>query len=257
MAKQSLFAKQQEPAPAPTGIAVVIPGMSGMQAIAPPEPSGPSSAYVWFAGAKSPKWAEFVGKHPGLQQGEAFLILPDADAVRLGTSITYYLLDAMKYFASLNGEADGYSVKRAYREKPENVEKVREFLSTLLLVQTPQGIVPATMRASDAMCQGVYTSVTTATVDAQSPDWVTRSAEHAVTANIPDPRFRFKTVLTWKPRKSRTGNTYQISKASIVPSSIADALAVKSATEAPDFAEAMSQAKESFDGWKQEIESKM
>lgn len=258
MAKQSLFS-QQKPAATETPQSLVMPDMpgGGLTAIVPPEERGPASTWVWFAGRRSAKWAEFAAKFQGLAAGEAILMHPDGE-IRLGTSVSYFLLDGFQYFATLKGEEDNYAILKAWADAPDPAPKgarVSEYLSLLVLVVHEGKGYPATMRVSDAMARGPHLSIKTATVEALSPEWGTRSAEHATTLAIPDPRFRFKSLLTWRPKKSSTGNTYQISKVSILPTTAGDVAIVKGLGE--EGSAAMEEAKEAFDAWKIEVQSKM
>ena len=248
MAKQSLFAASQPKPTESTAVGFPIPAATGMQDVHVPDKKGPDHSFIMFASPKSERWADNVKDFPGLQPGDAILIERGADSVRLGASLTFFLVDAFSYYAKCDSK--GAILKASHEESDATP---RQFLSVLLLLVHDGRAIPATCRFGDATCQAPGVSVKTVRERAASPEWATLSAEHAATLSIPDPRFRFKTLATWKGQKSRsTGNTYQISKATIVPTSAGDA-ALLSAVDG----EAMAAAKESFDSWRGTVEGKM
>lgn len=248
MAKQSLFAASQPKPTESTAIGFPMPEASGMRDVKIPDKSGPDHSFIMFASPKSERWADNVKDFPGLQPGDAILIERGADSVRLGASLAFYLVDAFSYFAKCDSKG---AIVRASHEESEATP--RQFLSVLMLLVHDGRMIPATCRFGDAMCQAPCEAIRTAREHAVSPEWGTKSAEHAATLSIPDPRFRFKTVMTWAGKKSRsTGNTYQISKAVIQPATAGDAGLFAAVDR-----EAMQAAKESWDAWRAEVEGKM
>ena len=255
MAKPSLFSKSQQPAPSNLP---ALPSMGGnLTGVKPPEPTGAASGYVFFAGQKSPKWPDLAEQFPGLQQNDAILISPDADPIRLGGEVRYFLLDAIQYWGQLDGQ---FHLQRAWMEAPEkqtNGVRVHEYLSLLVLVEHGGELFPATMRVSDAMCQAPYESVRIATDDATKPEWAQKSPDHAASLSIQQPNLRFKTHMTWKPRKSRGNYTYFQSVAKIHPTSAGDAQMLAACAQDAGKKELLAKAQESFGDWKETVASKV
>ncbi len=251
MAKQSLFAQQNPPAVVePSSTAMTFPGGGhNLDGIEPPEKSGPDNSFVMFANPKSDRWQENLAAHPGLQKGDAILIQRGGDTIRLGGSLTYYLVDALRFWAEVDSSG---KVLAAYADENGD-DGVSECFSALVLLLHEGRLIPATIRFKDAMASGALAGLRELQA-AKTKEWLAKSAEHALAASIPDPRFRFKTTLTWGPKKSRSsGRTYMCSAAKFTPSSAADALAFQSQDVREDF----KAAKEAFDSWVAEVRGKM
>lgn len=252
MAKQSLFAQQNPPAAVepPASTAMTFPGgENNLDNIEPPEKSGPDNSFVMFANPKSDRWQENAAAFPGLQKGEALLILRGGDTIRLGGSLTYYLVDGFRFWAEVDTNG---AVTAAYAEERDDI-KASECFSALVILLHEGRMIPATIRFKDAMAAGPLAGLRELQA-AKTKEWLAKSAEHALAASIPDPRFRFKTLLSWGPKKSRSsGRTYMNSTAKFVPSSAADSLAFRSQDVREDF----DAAKGAFDSWVAEVKEKM
>lgn len=274
MAKQSLFnraAPASSPsaaaAPATTETSLAVPFGTGMMKTAaaatrPDEASGPSNPYVTHINSKSDKWADYSQQFPGLQSGDAILVHPDRDPVRM-TSLTFYLLDYYRYFAQLNPQ--DFSVSRAWPDSADAdamkklTPRVHETVSALILVSLPDGgIVPATYRVSDGMTQGMKKAFLVATEETDTDGWFARSNDHAVSKKIDSPNLRAKFTLTWSPTKSKaSGYTYFTSKLSVAATTVGDFLSLTQQTSTEESKADYQNALESFTAWVERVGAKI
>jgi len=217
--KKSLFGQQQQS----NVPAVSLPTGSNMATVQTPERESYSN-YVAFMHRDKGKWSDVIAKIPGLGDGDAVLF-GDGEPVKL-SPFTFWLLDVIQYWCIKGGPPD-YKPTKSWFAKPDsdkfNGQRINEVLSAMILVQHGEEIIPATIRVQDAMCQGLYTAKETAVNGAASPEWGKLSPDHAATLVIPQPNLRFKTRLTWHPKKGRGGFTYFVSRADIIPTSAGDA----------------------------------
>lgn len=254
MAKKSLFGAAQQPVEQPaTGLA--LPTGSNMANVQVPERESYSN-YVAFMHRDKGKWSDVKMKIPDLGDGDAVLF-SDADPVKL-SPLVFWLLDAMQYWCVKGGPPD-YKPTKSWLTKPDDMKyngaRINETLSVMMLVQHGDEIIPATMRMQDAMCQGLYVAKDTAVVHAATPEWLRLSPDHTATASIPQPNLRFKTRLTWRPKKGRGGFTYFISSAEIIPTSAGDAGSFGSMTKDVELMEKVKLMQEAFNEHKTHIES--
>lgn len=245
MAKQSLFQKTQQETP--TGAIATLPAMGGgLTAVQTPEKETYSN-YLIFMHRDKGKWADVSREIPGLQDGDAVLF--EDGAPRKVTPLVFFLLDIHQYWCVLDAE---YKPRKVWTVKPEDStyygSRVVETLSTAILVQHGGELIPCTARFTGAMCQGVYKAKDCAIRDAASPEWAANSPDHAATLSIPQPNLRFKSELTVRPKKAKSGYMYHISDVKISPTSAGDAKLFGSLDR--DKVELM---REAFDSHKQDI----
>lgn len=210
MAKQSLFAAKQES----TGLA--LPAGSSMSSVQTPEQESYSN-YAIFMHRDKGKWSEYSQKIRDLADGDAVLV--ENGEPRKIAPFIFWLLDVHQYWCTLDHE---FKPNRAWLVK-ESGQGVKEVLATMILVLHGGQLHPATCRFTGPMAKGVYSSKDCALGEAASPDWAKKSPDHAATLSIPQPNLRFKTELTWRMKKGRSGFPYYISSAYILPTSLGDA----------------------------------
>lgn len=246
MAKQSLFAQQQKQTEQQSDL-LMLPAPQGISQVEAPERETYSS-YVKFMYVDKGKWGEVRQQVPGLADGDAVLF--GAGEPRKVAPFVFFLLDLHQYWCTR--DAVTFKAKRAWLKKPEDRaiggDRVCEVLSAALVLQLGGELIPATVRFNDAMAAGVYTSKD-AVAEAAAPGWATKSSDHAVTMQIPMSHLRFKTELTWRVKKARSGRNYYVSSARILPITLGDAAAFKEIDR-----EALNLMVQSFREHKQEIE---
>ncbi len=245
MAKQSLF-KESNPVGSPPNVPATLPGGGGFDTYTPPENKS-FGAFITFA--RKDKLAELKQQVPGLSDGDAVLI-GDGDTPRKLSPITYFLLSIYQFWCVKGGESEGYAPVRVWETKPGEDEtedrRVSECVTAALLILDGGRLIPATARFADGMTQGVAKSIKFAREDAADASWAQASPDHAASMAIPQPNLRFKTELTWKPKKSRGGFTYFVSAARIIPTSAGDATLLGGLMKDPDSKEALEAVQSSF-----------
>lgn len=253
MAKQSLYGKTQNEKGSDNLPA--LPTGSGIATVKPPEQEafGP---YVTFVHKDKGKWSDLVQQVPGLADGDAVLI-GDGDPRKIAP-LTFFLLDAFQFWAVLGGQDADYKPMKTWLKKPEvdswNSKRINETLTFATMLLDRDTLIPASMRLSSGMCQGGYSSIR-AVSEAGSPEWAKLSSEHAATMPIPQPNLRFKTELSWRPKKSRGGYLYFVSSGRIIPTTTGDAMLFKSAGANQQTSELVNVMLQSFADYKSEMES--
>ena len=230
MAKQSLYAKSQGEAATTPESTLPVPVGGGFDAVKPPEKKA-TAPYVVFA--RKDTLAELRGEVPGLQDGDAVLI--GDEKIKL-SPVVFFLLDVFQFWCIKGGEAENYAPVKTTRAKPEGSddgERWTETISAAALVEVGGRLIPATMRVQSGMCQGVYEAIRNVKA-AASPEWATKSPEHAASMGVGQPNLRFKTYLSWRPKKSRGGFTYFLSSATIKPTTAGDAALLTKLAETPE-----------------------
>lgn len=158
--------------------------------------------YVGFASVKSPKFPDWRVKCPALQDGDPVLF--DGDTLTRLTPFRFFLLTALQWWGDVTetGEILEATLDPEKAKTDKNVFK--EHGDAVVLVVFPDRLTAARASFHTAKCPALKAAIK-GNEDAQSSDWGSRSAEHQMSLASPDPRFRYTTVVSLRPRTSKTG----------------------------------------------------
>lgn len=199
-----------------TETALAVSGFAG--STLPAVDNGPATApFVVFLSPKSENlWPRASIAIPGVKEAEPILFPAEPRVPIRLAPFQFFLIRAEKYFGVYNDS--GHLVKAS----PTDPKQAgwTETYETALLVVVGDELIPARCTFKGAKCKAIKLAVDAAHL-AGKPDWPKLSAAHAATIDIPDPRFRFTTMVrvTKETVKSgpRAGSSYYLASGSVLP----------------------------------------
>ncbi len=219
MAKQSLVAQAQAPN--------IVPSAFGQTSIEVAGPQFVMSPYVVFAHPMAKTlYPKILSSCPGVEEGDPVLILPEpANPVHLNP-YKFYLVHAWQHFSTLDNI--GNIVKMTLdAEKARRDKDWKEFIETVVIVQTPTGLVPARCTFKTTKANAAHRGIE-ARVTAAGADWSKKSPEHAASLAMPEPWMRFTCTVRLKKATGRgSGFNYVAATSVINPTGVADWQALK------------------------------
>ena len=229
----------------------------------PVEPEGAKHPYVWFAHPLSPndRFGRVSALVPGLKESDPVLILPEPAAPLKLDPFRFMLIDAVSYFGTVTGD---WKLHQAWYDRPEpkivGGKRVDEYAEALIFAFTRDGVYPATVRFKGAKLPALKAAVSALT-ECQTPEWVGKSPDHAVSVQAPRPYLRFTCSVSFRKRVVKSGEMegkpYYASVGEIKPASAADWAAVSDYARDADRQALYSEARRSFAMRQDEIRSKL
>ena len=209
MAKQSLVSKSS---------GLTLPGAFGGEGVDVPPPVFQQTPYVQFLNAKSPSYPKVVAALPDAQEGDP--ILMGEKPVRLDP-MRFSLIRAKAHYSEVT--ADGTVLRSTSDpERAATDKKLAEHIECVLLVVTPDGLVPCRCQFKGARLKAVRNALD-ALKEASSPEWGKKSKDHEASLVATDPRFRFTSTVRITFQTSRTnGFKYALATSVAKPTGVAD-----------------------------------
>lgn len=198
-----------------------MPAMNqGEQLPAFVKPAWMSAPVVMFAHPASLTfYPRIVAAHPGIATGAPVLIHPNnAPPVKLDP-FKYMLIAAKQFFCSVDGQ--GNPVQCVV--EPDDAHE-KEYIDSLILVFTSDGIIPATCQWRTTKCQAIHGAKDELEFITQNPDeWAKRSAEHQFASQMPHPYARFTCTVQMQGKTAKgSGLPMQLASAIINPATPGD-----------------------------------
>lgn len=203
--------------------------------------------YVSFAQPKATEqWNKMRDAFPRLREGQPILQNPQPEPMVELEPFRYFLVAAQQYWAKENSV--GKVLYTAFDSR-EVTSDLREYIDTVIIVQLPEkGLKMARCCFKQTKVPGVNPALN-ALKAAKTPDWFEISKEHAATASIPDPRFRFVTEVRMVDRETQDDEQrpYVTCESIVEPTSMEEFKELLQYMETEEAQEQKVKVKESFD----------
>lgn len=175
--------------------------------------------FVIFATPKSSLWGKVTAACPGVQDGDPVLMRPEpATPLRL-VPFRFNLVNANQYWAVT---ADDGTLVKTFQEKPDVPGKIDEYIETVLLVYTADGIVCARCTWKNTKLPAIHLAAKALSL-AATDEWAKQGPDYAASVRAPKPFMRFTCSATPVVRTARTsGRRYVTTAGQIVPISTGD-----------------------------------
>jgi hypothetical protein len=212
MAKQSLVSRKTES----TGL--TLPGAIAEQQTAVPPPLFVNTPYIQFLNAKSPSYPKVVAAIPDVQEGD--VVLMGQNIQRLEPA-RFYVIHARVHYSEVDA-AGNVLRSTTDPERASGDKKLAEHIEAVLLVVTPDGLVPARCQFKGARLKAIRNALDTLE-EAKTAAWGAKSKEHEASLVSPDARFRFVSTIRVTFQTSRSnGFKYALATSTAKPSGVAD-----------------------------------
>jgi len=201
--------------------------------MAPLEIKDSGVPYVGFFTTKAKKAMEIQTAIPGIAPGQAYLYDPATGYERL-SQFKFHLLNRSRHW--VQRDSDNVPIRAVDKDPGDMYGPLKENYETVILVYKDDNtVVPAMCTFNTAKAQ--VGSIATKTLqEAQDPSWFEKSPEHKVTAQIPNPAYRFTiSVQSYVKPSKRSGFPTVNERGTPKPTSIAELQAVFQSTQNPEF----------------------
>ncbi len=188
MSKQSLVSQSIPAALAPSDMTV--------------QDTFETTPYVAFCSTKSPKFASWAAKAPGLQDGDPVLF--EGDDLTALSPMRFFLMQARQWWGETTDRGEILRSTFDVEMAKEDREHLKENVETILLVVLPTRVQVARCTFKGPKCSAAKTAMN-AHADATDADWGSKSDDHKRSLCAPDTRFRYTTVVSLRTRTSRSG----------------------------------------------------
>lgn len=179
--------------------------------------------YLQFYSARTPKASEIATDVRGVKEPEPIVYY--AGRYHRASPLKFHILRSKILYVKRDSQGNAVDVSI---DDPEE-RGFNQEIHAVLLVYTPDGLVPVTARFSSGGCKGMVkpsnelASMAGPNAGQFMSEWAARSPEHKVASGFKVPFTRFTTTLSMKLQVSKTsGNPYRLSESFSEPTSLAD-----------------------------------
>lgn len=208
--------------------------------------TGATSPYLKFIHPQMSDYMEVTTKVGVQPEATPVLIFPNGDTFVI-PSLKFILLNATQYWAletKNTGEMKNGDWKRHKGE--DNGCKWNERILTAILVELDGEWYPATCEFKGPKCVCAERAMQTFHIAKQVDQWKALSPDHAFTAQIGQPQFRYVTNVSMQQKTSRSDDEYIIANGSCVPITAASLQSLMNAFGDGEFNEQLKQVIDSY-----------
>lgn len=207
------------------------------------EQTSGGSRYVGFYSGKGDKAGEISSALPGIPKGAAFMYDPVGGYQRLD-NFRYHPIALHQSWV----KRDSTNTPVAATKKRQDFKsELKENIEAVVLVYTNDGkLVPAitTFKSGASSAGAVASAALEEAGDAKK--WGAKSPDHAFSAQIPDPRFRFVVAVKSWSKTFASGFLGIMAKGTVKPTSAGEFGVAQAALDAPGFEAELKSAMSAF-----------
>lgn len=164
---------------------------------------------------------------PNIQEGIPFLLMPKPLPPRELNPAKFMLLQAKQYFCET--DSIGNPIQTSYEKRDEWDNGGKEYIDTLMLVFTFDGIVPACSQFRTTKCQAIHAAKDELEA-CMKPEWAGLSAAHQFACQAPYPYMRFtSTIQMGQTTSKKNGKVMHLASGVVNPGTTPEWLMLKAA----------------------------
>lgn len=221
-----------------------ISQQAGATQLAPIEVPDFGVPYIAFYSTKSSKAPEIANAIPGISPGQPYLYHPARGYVRL-SELKFHLLNRALFWVQRDG--DNRPIRATTKNPNDVYGPLKENFETLVLVYVDGEVVPALATFNVAKSQ-VGRVASKALQEANTPDWLNKSPDHASTSAIPRPEFRFTVSVTSTVKPAKTsGFPTVIARGNVRPTTVGELQVLSRCIDRDDFRSMLKAATSAFE----------